>query len=230
MNDRQGSQDLRTAPECEYEESATAVQETRPGERAWAAENVGKSTAPPQWRGRAETSANLLVRVVAAGTFHRIRHHLRRLVAGAAARLIHHLLAATMAGHAALAAGLTCFLAGPLVGRALLMRSLAALACDLALLGAVHRGESAILFSHTFLPDSLASPPHTPARRTPVPFQASRRAAASRAHPRLRLQRMCHGSGVTVDNRHPCIDLPGGQRDVCGWHASAACQRAAGFR
>ena len=26
MNDRQGSQDLRTAPECEYEESATAVQ------------------------------------------------------------------------------------------------------------------------------------------------------------------------------------------------------------
>src|SRR5688572_1944484 len=86
-------------------------------------------------RGRPRRSANLLVRVVAAGAFHAIRPHVRRL---AAAALIHHLLASTMAGHSAFAAGFTCFLAGPLVGRALLVRRLAPLAGNFSLLGPVH--------------------------------------------------------------------------------------------
>src|SRR5687768_10099628 len=87
-----------------------------------------------------------------------------------------------MAGHAAFAAGFTRFFAGPLVGRALLMRSLAALARNLALFGAVHRGESAILFSHTSLPESLACPPHS-ARGEPV-FAARRAPRTAAAHVR----------------------------------------------
>src|SRR5215510_6770081 len=61
------------------------------------------------------------------------------------------LRAPTMAGHAAFASGFACFLAGPLVGRALLMSGLATLAGKLALFRAVHRSESAVLFSHTDL-------------------------------------------------------------------------------
>src|SRR5439155_19277992 len=49
------------------------------------------------------------------------------------------------------------FLAGPLVSRAFLMRGLAALARDLALLVPVHRSKSAILFSHGVLPPGSAS-------------------------------------------------------------------------
>jgi hypothetical protein len=44
------------------------------------------------------------------------------------------------------------------VGRALLVRGFAALAGDLALLRAVHRSESAILFSHTYLLPSNSLP------------------------------------------------------------------------
>src|SRR5215813_14450374 len=67
-----------------------------------------------------------------------------------------------MAGHAAFASGFACFLAGPLVGRALLMSGLATLAGNLALLRAVHRSESAVLFSHTdLLPIALALPAST---------------------------------------------------------------------
>src|SRR4029079_17010556 len=73
---------------------------------------------------------------------------LRRLTRG-----VRPLPTATMACHSALAAGLARFIAGPLVGSTLLMRCLAALARDLPLLGAVHRGESAILFCHSDLPD-----------------------------------------------------------------------------
>ena len=58
------------------------------------------------------------------------------------------LLFAAMARHPALAARLPRFLARPLVGRALLMRGLATLARNLALLVAVHRREPAILFRH----------------------------------------------------------------------------------
>src|SRR6185436_16447886 len=76
---------------------------------------------------------------------------LRHLAGG-----VHHLLAPTMACHSPFAAGLAPFLAGPLMGGALLVRRLAALARDLPLLGAVHRGKSAILFCHSVLPD----PPH----------------------------------------------------------------------
>src|ERR1044071_76976 len=56
-----------------------------------------------------------------------------------------------MAGHSAFATGFARFLARPLVGGALRMRRLAAFARDLALLGPVHRGESAILFCHANL-------------------------------------------------------------------------------
>src|ERR1044072_609991 len=70
------------------------------------------------------------------------------------------LRAPTMAGHATLASGFTCFLAGPLVGRALLMSGLATLTGNLALLRAVHRSESAVLFSHTdLLPIHSLCPP-----------------------------------------------------------------------
>src|SRR6266550_1991366 len=63
-----------------------------------------------------------------------------------------------MAGHPALASGFARFLACPLVGRALLVRRFAAFAGDLALLRAVHRSESAILFSHTDLLPSTRCP------------------------------------------------------------------------
>src|SRR5687768_12520727 len=81
-----------------------------------------------------------------------------------------------MAGHSALPPGFARFLAGPLVGRTLLMGSLASLAGNLALLRAVHRSESAILFSHTdLLPQSTphCPPPRTPAHRwsaSPPPY------------------------------------------------------------
>ena len=60
-----------------------------------------------------------------------------------------------MARHAALAAGLTRFFARPLVRRALLMRGLAALARNLALLASIHRCKSAVFFGHHCL---LAGP------------------------------------------------------------------------
>src|SRR5215475_3881258 len=72
------------------------------------------------------------------------------------------LRAPTMAGHAAFTSGFACFLACPFVGRALLMGGLATLAGNLALLRAVHRSESAVLFSHTdLLPIALTLPAST---------------------------------------------------------------------
>jgi len=68
-------------------------------------------------------------------------------LAGAAVGL-QRLAAAAMAGDSSLSPGVARFLARPLVGRALLMRSLAALTGDLALLGAVHRSESTIFLGH----------------------------------------------------------------------------------
>src|SRR5687767_13357174 len=56
-----------------------------------------------------------------------------------------------MTRHSTFAAGFPCLFAGPLVSRALGVRRFAALAGNLALLLAVHRGESAILFCHTDL-------------------------------------------------------------------------------
>src|SRR4051812_30680439 len=92
-----------------------------------------------------------------------------------------------MACHSALAAGLARFLAGPLVGGPLLVRRLAALARDLALLGAVHRGKSAILFCHTDLPDPLHARRLIPAHRRfprPPPVPCGRlRASMRRAFP-----------------------------------------------
>src|SRR5688500_743958 len=64
-----------------------------------------------------------------------------------------------MACHSTLAAGFARLLAGPLVGRPLLVGRLATLTGNLALFHAIHRGESAILFSHTTLPESLAGSP-----------------------------------------------------------------------
>src|SRR5258705_10872588 len=91
---------------------------------------------------------NLLVRTVVA------RRHVRRcqVLCVLVALASRHLTAAAMTRHAALASGFARFLACPLVGRALLMGGLAALAGNLALLRAVHRSESAIFFSHTVLP------------------------------------------------------------------------------
>jgi hypothetical protein len=57
-----------------------------------------------------------------------------------------------MARHASLAACFTRFLTRPLVSRAFRMRGLAPFAGNLTLLLTVHRGESAILFSHAHLP------------------------------------------------------------------------------
>src|ERR1041384_687571 len=98
---------------------------------------------------------DLFVRtLVARHRLGRRRQILRRL-AGAACQLT----APTMARHAALASGFARFLAGPLVGRALLMGGLAALTGNFALLRAVHRSEPAILFSHTdLLPKSTHMP------------------------------------------------------------------------
>jgi hypothetical protein len=61
------------------------------------------------------------------------------------------LLLAAMTRHPALAPRLTRFLARPLVSGSLLMRGLAALACNLALLASIHRRESTILFGHLAL-------------------------------------------------------------------------------
>src|SRR5690242_10355038 len=65
------------------------------------------------------------------------------------------LLFATTARRAALAAGRARFLAGPLVGGSLLVCRPAALAGDLALFVSIHRGKTAILFRHDYLPGFL---------------------------------------------------------------------------
>src|SRR5688500_18144935 len=117
-----------------------------------------------------------------------------------------------MACHSTLAAGFARLLAGPLVGRALLVGRLATLAGNLALFHAIHRGESAIVFSHTTLPDSLRSlsPRHIASGRPSVPEAVDRLSGPPRGpsapHIRRRrtarssvgswLQRMCHGSRV----------------------------------
>ena len=63
-----------------------------------------------------------------------------------------HLLApALVARNAALAAGVPRLFTRPLVRRTLLMGRLAALAGDLTLLGAIHRGKSAIFLGHVVL-------------------------------------------------------------------------------
>src|SRR5688572_11606861 len=100
-----------------------------------------------------------------------------------------------MARHPTLAAGFARLLAGPLVSRPLLMGGLASLAGNLALLRAIHRGESAILFSHTDLLDSTPRwlPPRL-VRRTPrFPAAVCRLTGSSRSEGRS-VQRMCHGS------------------------------------
>src|SRR5215207_3725251 len=95
-----------------------------------------------------------------------------------------------MACHSALAAGFARFLAGPLMSGALLVRRLAALARDLSLLGAVHRGKSAILFCHTDLPDPLHAHRQMPARRRCV-----RWGRAATEVPRLKSGRPCNYRG-----------------------------------
>src|SRR5262245_19511824 len=90
---------------------------------------------------------------VAAGFARGLTRRFRRLL----------LLLAAMARHPALASRFARFLAGPLVGRALLMRCLAALAGDLPLLLPVHRRKTAILFGHRLLPPgrmSVSGYPH----------------------------------------------------------------------
>src|SRR5688500_12622021 len=155
--------------------------------------------------------SNLLVLIVAARTLGGLwRVERRRRLA---ALRVHHLLAATMARHSTLAAGFARLLAGPLVGRALLVGRLATLTGNLALFHAIHRGESAILFSHTTLLNPLRcfSPRHMLAgdflAPSPQPRSAGRASCGlaaphnrriNRARPSAgaRLQRMCHGSGV----------------------------------
>src|SRR4029079_14249644 len=61
-------------------------------------------------------------------------------------------LLAAMARHPALAPGFARFLTGPLVRRAFLMRGLAALARNLALLHSIHRRKSTIFFCHDHPP------------------------------------------------------------------------------
>ena len=75
------------------------------------------------------------------------RHHLVRFL---------HLLTTTptMTGDAAFASGVSRLLARPLVRGAFLMGGLAPLACNLTLLGAVHRSKSAVFLGH-FFPSSL---------------------------------------------------------------------------
>jgi hypothetical protein len=85
-----------------------------------------------------------------------------------------------MARHAALAAGFTRFLAGPLVRRALLVRGLATLARDLPLLGPIHRCKSAIFLGHVFLP--------------PVPHVLIDRSGASGNQRRHIREQLCNGS------------------------------------
>src|SRR5687768_12340805 len=118
--------------------------------------------------------SNLLVLIVAARTLGGLWRVERR--SRLAALRVHHLLAATMARHSTLTAGFARLLAGPLVGRPLLVGRLATLAGNLALFHAIHRGESAILFSHTSLPDSLRSlsPRHIASGRPSVPEAADR--------------------------------------------------------
>ena len=65
------------------------------------------------------------------------------------ARLV---LLSAMTRHAALATRFTGFLARPFVRRALLMRGLAPLACNLALFVSIHRCKSAVLCGHNILP------------------------------------------------------------------------------
>src|SRR5205809_703890 len=101
-----------------------------------------------------------------------------------------------MARHSTLAAGLARLLAGPLVGRTFLMRCLAALAGNLALLETVHRGESAILFSHTdLLPHFTLAPRITRVVRTP------------HFRPAVRLQRGCHASRGGCAKSQPLRNL-----------------------
>src|SRR5262249_29839421 len=78
---------------------------------------------------------------------------------GRGRRLALLLLLPAVARHAALAAGLARFLAGPLVRCALLMRRLAALARDLPLLVPVHRCQATILFCHAIRPSHPCSEP-----------------------------------------------------------------------
>src|SRR5688572_9964715 len=87
-----------------------------------------------------------------------------------------------MAGHAALASGLARFLARPLVRRALRVCRLPSLAGDLALLLAVHRGESAILSSHSDLlyPLRWAPPQRDGGRTFPAAEAADRNPSGSR--------------------------------------------------
>ena len=56
-----------------------------------------------------------------------------------------------MTRDAALTAGVPRLFTGPLVRGALLVRGLAALACDFPLLGPIHRCKSAIFLGHVFL-------------------------------------------------------------------------------
>src|SRR5688572_24096048 len=118
--------------------------------------------------------SNLLVLIVAARTLGGLWRVERRC--RLAALRIHHLLAATMARHSTLTAGFARLLAGPLVGRPLLVGRFATLAGNLALLHAIHRGESAILFSHTTLPlIHSASSPRATSRRVDAVRSWSRR-------------------------------------------------------
>jgi hypothetical protein len=64
--------------------------------------------------------------------------HFRRLL----------LLLTTMAGHAALPAGFARLFACPLVRRALLVGRFSTLACNVALLAAIHRCKATIFFCH----------------------------------------------------------------------------------
>src|SRR6476620_198000 len=99
-----------------------------------------------------------------------------------------------MTRHPALASGFSRFLACPLVGRALLMGGLATLTGNFALLRAVHRGESAILFSHTNL-----LPPLTARLDSLRSLCASRSNAGFRVRT-VGLQRGCHGSSGNLGN------------------------------
>jgi hypothetical protein len=74
---------------------------------------------------------------------------------GALLGLRHRLAAALVTGDATLSPGVARFLARPLVGRAFLVRSLASLACNLALLCTIHRSESTIFLGHVSLLPSL---------------------------------------------------------------------------
>jgi len=86
------------------------------------------------------------------------------------------LLLPPMARHAAFAAGLARFLRRPLVRGALLVRRLAALARDLALLVPVHRCKATILFSHAtllalpFVPNTRAATDVPRKSRKPRPY------------------------------------------------------------